>query len=58
MNEPGSVVMWRGKRVDELTHAECLLCIRDLGRRLFELEALPIDWRQHARNMMNRRAAQ
>lgn len=50
MNELGNVFMWRGKLIEELTHAECVSCIKTMAVRLQELESIPIDWRKHARD--------
>jgi len=48
MEDHGMIETWRGKRLDDLTHKECLEAIRWLGRRVNELQELPIDWKKHA----------
>lgn len=54
MTDVPEVYMWRGKRVDELTHEECRSAVIWLGQRVRELESYPIDWPQYARNTMQR----
>ena len=53
MSDAENIMFWRGKRVDKMAHEECIACIKQMGARIQELEALPIDWRKHAFDMVN-----
>ncbi len=50
-----NVILYRGKRIEELTHEECVECIRDILSRVTVLETLMpyVDYRRQARDMMN-----
>lgn len=50
MSDETPEMFWRGKRISELTHHECLSALLQMSGRIRELEALPVDWRQHARD--------
>lgn len=50
MSDEAPEMFWRGKRISELTHRECLSALIQMSGRIRELEALPVDWRQHARD--------
>lgn len=44
-----TIAFWKGRPIDELSRDELLVVVRHLGNRVQELEALPVDWRKHAR---------
>jgi hypothetical protein len=50
-----NVILYRGKRIEELTHDECLVAIRQMMNEVNRLTALMpyVDFRQKARDMMN-----
>jgi hypothetical protein len=53
MSNVGNIMFWRGKRIDEMTHEECIACIKQMGARVQELESLPIDWRKYVFAQVN-----
>lgn len=52
MDDFAEPTLWRGKPIEELTREEAVSAVRQLGRQLARLQAMPIDYRAVVRRRL------